>query len=66
MVAAFRTVAKMPKVDLPAEGAVTLKDPLNGEVLLAWSGRWLWGAVDDPSPARKGLVDELGQRLTRP
>ena len=65
MVASFRSLAKMPKADVPAEGAVTLKDPLNGEVLLAWRGRWLWGAVDDPSPARKDLVDELGRRLPR-
>jgi hypothetical protein len=63
MVAAFRAVAKLPKADIPAEGALTLKDPLNGEVTLAWSGRWLWGAVDDPSPQRKTLVDELGRKL---
>jgi hypothetical protein len=55
----------MPKADVPAEGTVTLKDPLNGEVLLAWRGGWLWGAVDDPSPACKDLVDELGRRLSR-
>jgi hypothetical protein len=65
MIAAFHALAKMPTVDAPAEGVVTLKDPLNGEVLLAWSGRWLWGAVDDSSPARKDLVDELGRRLRR-
>jgi hypothetical protein len=64
MVAAFRALAKLPKIDVPAEGTLTLKDPLNGEVLLAWSGRWLWGAVDDPSPQRKALVDELGRRLS--
>jgi hypothetical protein len=63
MVAAFRAVAKLPKADVPAEGKVTLKDPLNGEILLAWSGRWLWGAVDDPSPRREALVEALGARL---
>ena len=63
MVAAFRAVAKLPKGESPAEGAVTLEDPLNGEVLLAWSGRWLWGAVDDASPRRKALVDDLGRKL---
>jgi len=45
MIAAFRALAKIPKADVPAEGAVTLKD--------------------DPSPARKNLVDELGRRLPR-
>jgi hypothetical protein len=65
MVAAFRAVAKLPKVDVPAEGAVTLKDPLNGEVLLMWAGRWLWGAVDDPSPRRQVLALELGRKLVR-
>jgi len=63
MVAAYRAVAKLPKADVQGEGTVTLKDPLNGEVLLMWSGRWLWGAVDDPSPQRKALVEELGRRL---
>lgn len=65
MVAAFRAITKLPKADVAAEGVVTLKDPLNGEVTLAWSGRWLWGAVDDPSPQRKALVEELGRKLLR-
>lgn len=65
MVAAYRAVAKLPVVEAPGEGTVTLKDPLNGEVLLSWSGRWLWGAVDDPSSQRKALVDELGRNLLR-
>jgi hypothetical protein len=39
------------------------QDPLNGEVLLSWRGRWLWGAVDDPSPQRQTLVEELGRKL---
>jgi len=63
MVAAYRALAKLAKADVPREGLATLKDPLNGEVLLAWKGRWLWGAVDDPSPQRKTLVDELGRNL---
>jgi hypothetical protein len=63
MVEGFRSVAKLPKADVGGEGTLTLKDPLNGEVLLAWRGRWLWGAVDDPSPRRKALVEELGRRL---
>ncbi len=63
MVAAFHAVAKSPKADIPAEGVATLEDPLNGEILLAWNGRWLWGAVDDSSPSRKALVEELGRKL---
>jgi hypothetical protein len=65
MVAGFRAVGKLPKADVPDAGALTLKDPLNGEVTLAWRGRWLWGAVDDPSPARQALVEELGRKLPR-
>lgn len=65
MVAAFRATAKLAKADLAGEGSITLKDPLNGEVLLMWGGRWLWGAVDDPSPKRKALAEELGRRLLR-
>ena len=65
MVAAYRAVAKLPKAEIQGEGAITLKDPLNGEVLLMWSGRWLWGAVDDPSPQRKALVEEFGRKLLR-
>ena len=65
MVAAFHAAAKLPKVDVLAEGTVTLKDPLNGEVLLMWAGRWLWGAVDDPSPRRQALVEELGRNLAK-
>ena len=63
MVAAFRAAGKLPKAEIPAEGALTLKDPLNGEVTMAWKGRWLWGAVDDPLPRRQALVEELGRRL---
>jgi hypothetical protein len=63
MVAAFRKVAKLPSAEVPAEGALTLKDPLNGDVTLAWRSRWLWGAVDDPASARQALVEELGRRL---
>ena len=65
MVAAFRAAAKLPKTEVAAEGSVTLKDPLNGEVLLMWRGRWLWGAVDEPSPKRQPLAEELGRKLTR-
>ena len=63
MVAAFRAAAKLPKADVADAGSATLQDPLNGEVLLMWRGRWLWGAVDDPSPRRQPLVEELGRRL---
>jgi hypothetical protein len=46
-----------------AEGAATVKDPLNGEAQLQWKGRWIWGAVDEPSKQRAGLVEELGKKL---
>jgi hypothetical protein len=65
MVTAFRAAAKLPTIGIPADGTVTLKDPLNGEVLLAWAGRWVWGAVDDPSPRRQALVEALGRNLAR-
>jgi hypothetical protein len=41
-----------------------VKDPLNGEVVLQWKGRWLWGAVDQPCAERKALIDELGRNLS--
>jgi hypothetical protein len=63
MVAAYRVLAKAPAAEIRAEGGETLKDPLNGEVTLQWSGRWLWGAVDNASPHRKALVEELGRNL---
>lgn len=46
-----------------AEGSMTLKDPLNGEVDLSWRANWIWGAVDGASKKRKGLADELGKKL---
>jgi len=46
------------------QGAATVKDPLNGEVVLQWKGRWLWGAVDQPCAARQALVEELGRNLS--
>jgi hypothetical protein len=67
MVKRYRALAKSPD---PAgdsagpEGSATVKDPLNGEVVLQWKGRWLWGAVDQPGPEAKALVDELGRRLS--
>jgi hypothetical protein len=61
MVEAFRKVGKLPGTDFGPQGTLTLKDPLNGEILIMWRDRWLWGAVDDPSPHRKALVDELGR-----
>jgi hypothetical protein len=64
MVAGFRNLAKLAKADVPAEGNLTVKDPLNGEVAFSWKGCWLWGAVEDPSPARPALIEELGRRLS--
>jgi hypothetical protein len=65
MVVAFRAAGKLPRAEIPAEGALTLPDPLNGEVTMMWKGRWLWGAVDAPSPRRQALVEELGRKLPR-
>lgn len=66
MVQRYRIVAKSPAVggdSASAEGTATLKDPLNGEVMLQWKGRWLWGAVDQPGAECQTLVDELGRNL---
>jgi hypothetical protein len=65
MVEAWRKVGKLLAAEVGPEGAGTIKDPLNGEVSIAWRGRWLWGAVDDPSPRRQALVEELGRKLRR-
>jgi hypothetical protein len=66
MVTRYRAVGKSPD---PAGGAgpagtATVKDPLNGEVVLQWKGRWLWGAVDQSCAERKALIDELGRSLS--
>jgi hypothetical protein len=63
MIAAWRAVGKQPKADVGPRGSLTIKDPLNGQVSLMWRERWLWGAVDDPSPQRQALVEELGRKL---
>jgi hypothetical protein len=63
MVERYHAMAKQPATGVTASGNATLKDPYNGEVLLSWSGRWLWGAVDRPPADTKALVDQLGQRL---
>jgi len=62
MVSRYFATAKVS--DPPkAEGTLTLKDPLNAEVDLAWRGKWIWGAVDGASKKRKALVEELGKGL---
>jgi hypothetical protein len=63
MVERYRAIAKVNAGEVKPSGSETLKDPYNGEVLLRWSGRWLWGSVDQTSPHRQELVDQLGQRL---
>ena len=69
MVQRYSAAAKAPADPIEKTGHITLKDPLNGLVLLCWDGRWLWGAVDLPSPlgpALPGLqaqVDQLGRNL---
>ena len=67
MVQRYRAVAKSPAVaadSAGSEGAATLKDPLNGAVMLRWKARWLWGAVDQPGAECQALVDELGRNLS--
>jgi hypothetical protein len=68
MVEHYRTATKAPASETKSQGTITLKDALNGEVLLQWNGRWLWGAVDQPSHQKpflpcQALVDELGRNL---
>jgi hypothetical protein len=67
MVARYRMVGKASDAGadaLGSEGTTTVKDPLNGEVVLHWKGRWLWGAVDQTCGERKALIDELGRSLS--
>jgi hypothetical protein len=69
MVERYSALAKSAAGAVGRTGSAVLKDPLNGEVLLRWGGRWLWGAVDYPSPqgqaleALQALLDELGRNL---
>jgi len=63
MVRLYRGAAKSPASEPGKSGSTTVNDPLNGEVVLRWSGRWLWGAVDQPSQFRQALVEKLGQNL---
>ena len=66
MVTRYRAVGKSPDSvgGVGPAGSATVKDPLNGEVVLQWKGRWLWGAVDQPCAERKALIDELGRSLS--
>ena len=67
MVKRYRAVGKASDAGADSaglQGTATVKDPLNGEVVLQWKGRWLWGAVDQPCAARQALVDELGRGLS--
>jgi len=65
MVQRYRALAKVAGADaVGPQGSATVKDPLNGEVVLQWKGRWLWGAVDQPCAERRALIDELGRTLS--
>jgi hypothetical protein len=66
MVTRYRAVGKSPDSagEVGPAGSATVKDPLNGEVVLQWKGRWLWGAVDQACAERKALIDELGRSLS--
>jgi hypothetical protein len=66
MVAGLRKIGKLPATELGPRGTPIVKDPLNGELLIMWRDRWLWGAIDDPSPHRQALVEELGRKLPAP
>ena len=69
MVQRYSALAKSSAGPIGKTGGAVLKDPLNGEVLLRWGGRWLWGAVDYPSAqgqameSLQALLDELGRNL---
>ena len=69
MVQRYSAAAKSPAAPVEKAGGLTLKDPLNGEVLLRWDGHWLWGAVDQASlrpqalPVLQALLDDLGRNL---
>jgi hypothetical protein len=73
MVQRYSFAAKASAGQIEKTGDITLKDPLNGIVILCWDGRWLWGAVDLPSslpsspgqvpPGLRSQVDELGRNL---
>lgn len=63
MVERYRTLVKLPPDEVAPSGGETLKDPYNGEVLVRWEGPWMWGAVDQSSPQRPQLVNELGRAL---
>jgi hypothetical protein len=63
MIEGLRKVGRLAGADVGPRGTLTIKDPLNGEMLIMWRDRWLWGAVDDPSPHRQELVEELGRKL---
>jgi hypothetical protein len=67
MVKRYRAIGKSPSPGADSvgiEGSATVQDPLNGEVVLQWRGRWLWGAVDQPCAARQALIDELGRNFS--
>ena len=69
MVQRYSAAAKSPAAPIEKAGSAALKDPLNGEVMLRWDGRWLWGAVDQPTlrpqalQALQVLLDSLGKNL---
>jgi hypothetical protein len=66
MVQRYRALAKVAGAGADSvgpQGSATVKDPLNGEVVLQWKGRWLWGAVDQSCADRQALIDELGRNL---
>jgi hypothetical protein len=65
MVERYRMIGKAPAAEVKPTGAETIQDPYNGEVVLRWGGRWLWGAIDQASPGKAQLVDDLGQAILR-
>jgi len=63
MIARYEAVAGRRDVRPGTAGATTVKDPVNGAVVLHWNGRWVWGAVDGPPPAAAPLLRQLGTCL---
>lgn len=44
---------------------MVIADPLHGKVLVRWTGKWVWGAVDAGGEKQAELVEALGQALAR-
>jgi hypothetical protein len=64
MVGRYLDAAGARSTTVGPAGTATLRDPLNGEVVIGWSRSRVWGAVDQPAAVTKALVLLLGQRVS--